>query len=77
MKRKLKLGRWFVPVLPDAARRCAGCAARRSTRSATPKVRRVERELIGEYGALVNEALERADARTRTRRPSSSASCPT
>ena len=37
MKRKLKLGRWFVPGLPDAVPRCAACAARRSTRSAAPR----------------------------------------
>ena len=37
LKRKLRLGRWFVPGVPGAARACAGCAARRSTRSATPR----------------------------------------
>ena len=36
MKRKLELGRWFVPVLPRVASRCAGCAAPRSTPSASP-----------------------------------------
>lgn len=56
LKRKLKLGGWFVPVLRAlrAMRRLRG----------TPfdvfgyaKVRRVERALIGEYEEIVSEAL--------------------
>jgi indolepyruvate ferredoxin oxidoreductase len=65
LKRKLKLGRWFVPAfkLLRASKWLRG----------TPldifgyaKVRRVERKLIGEYEALVAEVLERVDERNRT-----------
>ena len=60
LKRKLKLGRWFVPAL----------ALLRSLKwlRGTPldlfgyaKVRRVERGLIGEYRELVEHALSRLD----------------
>jgi indolepyruvate ferredoxin oxidoreductase len=60
LKRKLKLGRWFVPFL----------ALLRSLKflRGTPfdpfgyaKVRRVERELIGEYRELVEQAVESYD----------------
>jgi indolepyruvate ferredoxin oxidoreductase len=63
MRRKLRLGRWFVPAfrLLRAGRVLRG----------TPldpfgyaQVRRVERALPGEYLALVDAALERLDART-------------
>ena len=37
LKRKLKLGRWFVPAFRLLYARCAACAARRSTRSAAPR----------------------------------------
>ena len=58
LKRKLKLGRWFVPGLPDAVRDAPPARHAGSTPSGAPKVRRVERELIDEYEALVAEALE-------------------
>jgi len=58
LKRKLKLGRWFVPAL-------RGLRAMRRLR-ATPldpfglaRVRRVERQLVGEYEELVATALTR------------------
>jgi indolepyruvate ferredoxin oxidoreductase len=58
MKRKLKLGRWFVPAfrLLYRMRRVRG---RRLDLFGHAKVRRVERALIGEYLDLVDEALER------------------
>ena len=57
LKRKLKLGRWFVPFL----RMLRGMRRLRGTRLdpfGYAKVRRVERELIGEYRALVTHALD-------------------
>ena len=58
MKRKLKLGRWFVPFfrMLRAARGLRGTAL---DPFGYAKVRRTERELIQEYGELVNDALER------------------
>ena len=58
MKRKLKLGRWFVPAfrLLYRMRRLRG---RRLDPFGHAEVRRVERALIGEYLDLVDEALER------------------
>ena len=57
LKRKLKLGRWFVPFL----RMLRGMRRLRGTRLdpfGYAKVRRVERELIGEYRELVTHALD-------------------
>ena len=56
LKRKLKLGRWFVP----AFRVLYGMRRLRGTRFdpfGPAKVRRMERTLITEYEALVDEAL--------------------
>jgi indolepyruvate ferredoxin oxidoreductase len=56
LKRKLKLGRWFVP----AFRVLYGMRRLRGTRLdpfGPAKVRRVERMLITEYEALVDQAL--------------------
>jgi indolepyruvate ferredoxin oxidoreductase len=57
LKRKLKLGRWFVPAfrMLYRMRRLRG---RRLDPFGRAKVRRVERVLIDEYRALVEEALE-------------------
>ena len=65
LKRKLKLGRWFVPAfrLLYRMRRLRGTRLDPFGRA---KVRRVERELIGEYEALVDEALALLDRRART-----------
>jgi indolepyruvate ferredoxin oxidoreductase len=56
LKRKLKLGRWFVPAfkLLYRMRRLRGTRLDPFGRA---KVRRVERELIAEYEALVDDAL--------------------
>jgi indolepyruvate ferredoxin oxidoreductase len=58
MKRKLKLGPWFVPVLRllRAGRRVRGT---KLDLFGLPRVRRVERALPGEYRALVARSLER------------------
>ena len=57
MKRKLKLGRWFVPFLRllRAMRRLRGTALDPFGHT---KVRRVERALVGEYRELVRGALD-------------------
>jgi indolepyruvate ferredoxin oxidoreductase len=57
LKRKIKLGRWFVPAfrMLRAMRRLRGKAIDPFGHA---KVRRVERELIGEYRELVSRALE-------------------
>ena len=57
MKRKIKLGRWFVPAfrMLRAMRRLRGKAIDPFGHT---KVRRVERELVGEYRELVSRALE-------------------
>jgi indolepyruvate ferredoxin oxidoreductase len=56
MKRKVKLGRWFDPGLRmlRAGRRLRGTALDPFGRT---EVRRVERELIGEYRAIVADTL--------------------
>jgi indolepyruvate ferredoxin oxidoreductase len=58
MNRKLKLGRWFVPMfkLLRAGKRVRGTKLDLFGR---PEVRRVERELPGEYRELVTASLER------------------
>jgi len=58
LKRKLKLGRWFVPALRmlRAGRRLRGT---RLDLFGLPRVRRVERALPGEYRALVSRSLDR------------------
>jgi len=58
LKRKLKLGRSFVPVLRAlrAGRRLRGT---KLDLFGLPRVRRVERALPGEYRALVERSLER------------------
>jgi indolepyruvate ferredoxin oxidoreductase len=58
LKRKLKLGRWFVPAFRTlrAMRRLRGTPL---DVFGLPDVRRVERALPGEYRALVDRALER------------------
>jgi indolepyruvate ferredoxin oxidoreductase len=58
MKRKLKLGPWFVPVLRllRAGRRLRGT---KLDLFGLPRVRRVERALPREYRALVARSLER------------------
>ena len=61
LKRKLKLGRWFVPAfrLLYRMRRLRGT---RLDPFGPAKVRRVERELIAEYEGIVAEALDAAHA---------------
>ena len=56
LKRKLKLGRWFVPAfrLLRAMRRLRGTAL---DPFGLAKVRRMERRLVAEYEQLVSEAL--------------------
>ena len=44
---------------------CAACAARSSTCSACAEVRRIERRLIGEYRAIVAQALDAMTPATR------------
>jgi indolepyruvate ferredoxin oxidoreductase len=58
MQRKLKLGPWFAPMfrLLRAGRRLRGTWA---DPFGLPKVRRVERALVGEYRDLVRMAAER------------------
>jgi indolepyruvate ferredoxin oxidoreductase len=57
LKRKLKLGRWFVPAfrLLYAMRRLRGTLL---DPFGYAKVRRVERELVGEYREMVTRALD-------------------
>jgi indolepyruvate ferredoxin oxidoreductase len=57
MKRKIKLGRWFVPAfrMLRAMRRLRGKAIDPFGHT---KARRVERELIGEYRELVSRGLD-------------------
>jgi indolepyruvate ferredoxin oxidoreductase len=63
MKRKLRLGRWFVPLLRllRAARRLRGTPLDPFART---HVRRVERALPGEYRAFVDVALARLSPET-------------
>jgi indolepyruvate ferredoxin oxidoreductase len=56
LKRKLKLGGWFVPAF-RSLRRMRRLRGTRLDPFGRAEVRRVERELIGEYEALVDEAL--------------------
>jgi indolepyruvate ferredoxin oxidoreductase len=56
MKRKLKLGGWFVPAF-HSLRRMRRLRGTRLDPFGRAEVRRVERELIGEYERLVAEAL--------------------
>ena len=56
LKRKLKLGGWFVPAF-RALYRMRRLRGTRLDPFGMAKVRRVERELIGEYEAIVGEAL--------------------
>jgi len=58
MKRKLKLGRWFMPAF-RVLYRMRRLRGRRLDPFGHAEVRRVERALIGEYLDLVDEALER------------------
>jgi len=63
MKRKIKLGRWFVPAfrMLRAMRRLRGTAIDPFGHA---KVRKVERELIDEYRELVSRALEHLSPET-------------
>ena len=63
MQRKLRLGRWFVPVLRvlRRGRRLRGTPLDPFGRT---HVRRVERALPGEYLALVERALARCSPAT-------------
>jgi indolepyruvate ferredoxin oxidoreductase len=56
LKRKLKLGRWFVPAF-RALYRMRRLRGTRLDPFGLAKVRRVERELIDEYEGMVAEAL--------------------
>jgi indolepyruvate ferredoxin oxidoreductase len=56
LRRKLKLGGWFVPAF-RSLRRMRGLRGTRLDPFGRAEVRRVERELIGEYEARVGEAL--------------------
>src|SRR5918995_1706877 len=56
LKRKLKLGGWFVPAF-RALYRMRRLRGTRLDPFGMAKVRRVERELIGEYEATVGDAL--------------------
>jgi indolepyruvate ferredoxin oxidoreductase len=58
MKRKLKLGRWFVPGF-KALRAMKGVRGTKLDIFGLPKVRRVERRLPGEYRELVDRSLDR------------------
>ncbi len=66
LDRKLKLGRWFVPVfrLLRWMRRLRGTPL--DVFGAT-KVRRTERRLVGEYRDLVRAAIDRLDPDTHAR----------
>jgi indolepyruvate ferredoxin oxidoreductase len=57
LERKLKLGAWFVPGF-RALYRMRRLRGTRLDPFGKAKVRRVERELVGEYEALVSEALD-------------------
>jgi indolepyruvate ferredoxin oxidoreductase len=58
MRRKLKLGRWFVPVL-RALRHGRVLRGTFADPFGFARVRRVERQLPGEYMALIELATER------------------
>ncbi len=57
MKRKLRLGRWFLPFL-RALRSTRGLRGTWADPFGYAKVRRVERELIREYEGVIAEACE-------------------
>jgi indolepyruvate ferredoxin oxidoreductase len=65
LKRKLKMGRWFLPAfrMLRAMRRLRGT---KLDVFGLPEVRRVERALPGEYRALVDRSLERLTPATHT-----------
>jgi indolepyruvate ferredoxin oxidoreductase len=63
MKRKLKLGRWFVPAF-RALRRMRRLRGSALDPFGYAKVRRIERGLVGEYERLVGEALAHLDPDT-------------
>jgi indolepyruvate ferredoxin oxidoreductase len=63
MKRKLKLGRWFFPVL-GILRRAKGLRGTVFDPFGRAAVRRVERALPDEYLELVGIALERLSSET-------------
>src|SRR4051794_39600335 len=65
MKRKLKLGPWFLPAFRTlrAMRRLRGT---RVDVFGLPKVRRVERALVDEYRDLVWRSLEQLRPETHT-----------
>ncbi|HEX2414723.1 MAG TPA: indolepyruvate ferredoxin oxidoreductase family protein [Thermoleophilaceae bacterium] len=63
LERKLKLGAWFVPAF-RALYRMRRLRGSRLDPFGKVKVRRVERELVGEYERLIAEALELVTADT-------------
>jgi indolepyruvate ferredoxin oxidoreductase len=64
LKRKLKLGRWFVPAL-RLLRRMRRLRGTRLDVFGYAKVRRVERALIREYETLVDDLIPRLAPETR------------
>jgi len=64
LKRKIRLGRWFVPFF-RLLRSLKWLRGKPLDVFGYAKVRRVERQLIGEYEALIDEVLERLDERNR------------
>ena len=74
LERKLKLGAWFVPRSPlYRMRRLRGS---RLDPFGKAKVRRVERELVGEYERLISRRSSWSP-RIPMPRPSNCSSCPT
>jgi indolepyruvate ferredoxin oxidoreductase len=65
MKRKIKLGRWFVPAF-RMLRAMRGLRGKAIDPFGHAKVRRIERELIGEYRELVSRSLEHLHPETET-----------
>jgi indolepyruvate ferredoxin oxidoreductase len=65
LKRKLKLGPWFMPAF-RALRRMKRLRGTPVDVFGYAKVRRVERALIGEYRALVERSLEQLRPETRS-----------
>src|SRR5918997_4996755 len=63
LKRKLKLGRWFVPSF-RALYRMRRLRGTKLDPFGHAEVRRVERELVGEYENLIGEALTRLTPET-------------
>ena len=64
MGRKIRLGTWFVPAF-RAMRAMRGLRGKWLDPFGHTKVRRVERELVGEYEALVEEGLARLSPENR------------